>query len=103
MRTKIFIIEYNFYCTRRCKVKKIETQQVEVELLTMQTSMYYDVHESSCRGESSRGESSSNDNEDECNVAKRCCAGAVGCCGYLTPRSTPRVQDIQDLINRHSK
>ena len=55
-----------------------------VELLTMQTSMYRDVHEGSCRGESS-----SNDNEDECNVAKGCCGGAVGCCWYITPHSTP--------------
>ena len=72
-KTKIFIIEYNCYCTRRHKVKKIETQQVKVELLTMQTSMYRDVHESSCRGESS-----SNDNEDECNAVKDCCDGDVG-------------------------
>ena len=71
---------------------------MKVELLTLQTSMHRDVHEGSCIGESS-----SNDNEDECNFAKDCCAGAVGCCGYVTPPSTPGVQHIQDLIKRHTK
>ena len=46
---------------------------MKVELLTLQISMYRDVHEGS-----RIAESSSNDNEDECNVAKDCCAGAVG-------------------------
>ena len=41
--------------------------------MILQTSMYRYVYEASFRGESSNS-----DNEDECNVAKGCCDGAVG-------------------------
>ena len=64
MRTKLFIIEDNFYCTRRCMVEKIDTQEVKVDLLILQTKMYCDAYETTCRGESS------SESED----------GAVGCC-----------------------
>ena len=53
MRTKLFITEDNFYCTRRCMVQKIETQEVKVDLLILQTKMYCDAYETTCMGESS--------------------------------------------------
>ena len=45
-------------------VEKIDTQEVKVDLLILQTKMYCDAYETTCRGESS------SESED----------GAVGCC-----------------------
>ena len=79
-------------------LEKIETQEVKVDLLILQTKMNCDAYETSCRGESS------SDSEYECHCVKGCVDGAVGFCGHVTPRSTPRkVQNVHDVINRHNK